>query len=200
MSWSATAVRWTERLARLMAVLGGLILMALIVLVVMSVAGRALNGLGHTDLVERWVPGFGRWLLGTGVGPLDGDFEVLEAGVAVAIFACLPLCQFVGGHATVDLFTDRLPSRLQRALIAFWESVLAAVIVLIGLRLYAGLLGKLDNGETTFLLQFPVWWAYAASLAACATAMLTGVVCALLRWVELIGERDALPIDGQGAR
>jgi len=183
-----------------MAVLGGLILIALVVLVVASVAGRALNGLGHSALVERWVPGLGHWLLGTGVGPIDGDYEVLEAGVAVAIFACLPLCQFVGGHATVDLFTSRLPVRVQRLLIAFWETVLAAAIVLIGIRLYAGLQGKMSNGETTFLLQFPVWWAYAASLAACATAMLVGIVCAALRWVELFTGTAQLPPHGEGVR
>jgi len=179
-----------------MALLGGLILVALVVLVVASVAGRALNGLAHTDLVAGRAPGFAAWLLGTGIGPVDGDFELLEAGVAVAIFACLPLCQFVGGHATVDVFTARLPMRAQRLLIAFWETVLAGAIVLIGVRLYAGLQGKLSNGETTFLLQFPVWWAYAASLAACVTAMITGAVCALLRWLELIDGTDLLPDPG----
>jgi hypothetical protein len=33
---------------------------------------------------------------------------------------------------------------------AFWEVVLAIVIVVIGWRLFEGLVSKFDNGETTF--------------------------------------------------
>ena len=70
------------------------------------------------------------------------------------------------------------------------------MVVVVTWRLIVGTLDKADNGETTFLLQFPVWWAYAASLAACVTAMITGVVCALLRWLELIDGTDLLPDPG----
>jgi hypothetical protein len=45
------------------------------------------------------------------------------------------------------------------------------VLILISWRLYEGLLSKMSNGETTFLLQFPIWWAYAASFAASVAAV-----------------------------
>lgn len=180
-------------LARGSALLGGALLCALIVLVVASVVGRALNTLGHAQWFETLVPGLATALLATGVGPIDGDFEMLEAGIAVVIFAALPLCQYVGGHARVDLVTQRLPATLERWLIAFWELVLAVAIVLIGLQLFRGLQGKLSNGETTFILQFPVWWGYAASFAACTVAMVLSVACAVARVLEAALGRAWLP-------
>jgi TRAP-type C4-dicarboxylate transport system permease small subunit len=79
------------------------------------------------------------------------------------VFAFLPICQLRAGHATVDIFTSGLPDTANRVLLAIWEVLAAAVLALIAWRLGAGLASKLGNGETTFLLQFPVWWAYAAS-------------------------------------
>jgi hypothetical protein len=47
----------------------------------------------------------------TTFGPVKGDFEVVEAGIAFSIFAFLPICQLHGGHATVDIFTNLMPKR-----------------------------------------------------------------------------------------
>jgi hypothetical protein len=58
------------------------------------------------------------------------------------------------------------------------------VIIIIGWRLFEGLAVKIDNGQTTFLLQFPVWWAYAASFAAAVVAGLVGVYCAIGRLMD----------------
>lgn len=46
--------------------------------------------------------------------------------------------------------------------------------VLIAWRLYLGMTDKLRYGETTFIMQLPVWWGYAASLVgAVAFALVT---------------------------
>jgi TRAP-type C4-dicarboxylate transport system permease small subunit len=164
-----------ERLARLTAILGGLVLTALVILTCISVAGRT-----------------------AGIGPVNGDFELVEAGVAFAIFAFLPLCQLHGGHATVDVFTSFLPAGLNRALIAFWEVVLSAVIVLITWRLFDGMMGKVGNGETTFILQFPIWWAYAASFAAAVVSSIVALYCAGARLAEVLTGRVWMP-RGEGA-
>ena len=63
---------------------------------------------------------------------------------------------------------------------------MALVILLITWRLFAGMQDKLRYGETTFLLQFPVWWAYAACLAAACIACIVSLYCAVLR---LTGKR-----------
>lgn len=180
-------------IARLTAIIGGFVLLALVVLICASVAGRGLNTFAHSDWLASHAPGLGRWLIDTGVGAIRGDFEVLEASIATVIFASLPLCQFVSGHATVNILTRLLPARAQRVLRAFWEVVLAGVIVLIGLRLWEGLQSKLSNGQTTFIVELPVWWGYAASFAACAIAMLVAVFCALSRVMALFTGNDSLP-------
>lgn len=184
---------FVTRLARLMALLGGLVLTALVVLTCISVLGRGLNAFGHSDLIEGSLPALGDWLIGTGVGPILGDYELVQAGIAFAIFAFLPLCQLYAAHATVDVFTNMMPGRVNHYLTAFWEVVLAMVIILIGWRLFIGFTEKIDNGQTTFLLQFPVWWAYGASFAAAAVAGVVGLYCAGARVLEITTGRSYLP-------
>lgn len=182
-----------ERLAKFMAITGGLVLTALGIMTCISVAGRASNTFGHSELLTGALPGFAEWLIGTGIGPVNGDFEVLEAGVAFTIFAFLPICQLYGAHATVDIFTSNLPKRANAVLVTFWEIILTAVIILITWRLFAGLQGKIANGETTFILQFPVWWAYAASFVACSVAALVALYCAIARIAGLITGKEYMP-------
>jgi TRAP-type C4-dicarboxylate transport system permease small subunit len=185
------------RSARIMALLGGIVLSALVALTCISVIGRGLNSLAHSDLMEGAAPALASWLVALGLGPVTGDYELVEAGVAFAIFAFLPICQLYAGHATVDIFAAMLPGRANAYLTAFWEIVLAIVIVVIAWRLYAGFTEKLSNGQTTFLLQFPVWWAYGASLVAACLAGVVGVYCALARVAEALTGRSYLPDAGR---
>ena len=177
-------------LARVMAILGGIVLSLLIILTCLSILGRSLNGVFHSDLMQSLLPGLSNWILGLGVGPVNGDFELVESGVAFAIFAFLPICQITGGHASVDLFTNALPRQVNRVLRAVIEVVFAAVLILITWRLYDGMLSKLGYGETTFLLQMPVWWAYAASLVGAVSAAVVGLYVAGVRVVEALMQRE----------
>ncbi|MBT8408173.1 MAG: TRAP transporter small permease [Alphaproteobacteria bacterium] len=185
--------RLIDRLARTMALLGGIVLTILILLVCVSVFGRGMNTFGHSDLLTGLAPGAAEALIATGVGPVTGDFELVEAGIAFAIFAFLPICQLYGGHATVDIFTSKLGRGPNRLLATFWEVVLTLTILLITWRLSAGMADKMGYGETTFLLQFPVWWAYAASFAAACVASIVAVYCAAMRAIELATGRTILP-------
>lgn len=171
-------------LARSMALLGGLVLCALVLAVCISVGGRGIADLAQTGALG----GLGTWLLDRGVGPISGDFELVEAGMAFAIFAFLPLTQLSGAHATVDVFTSRFGPRVNHALATFWSLVMAAVILLITWRLYVAMQDKLRYGETTYLIQFPIWWAYAASLVAAVIACIVSLYCAAMR---LSGGRKA---------
>jgi len=182
-------VKW---LARASAIVGGLVLLGLIVLTTLSIIGRELSKLGHT-WAEGWFPELGQALINSGIDEINGSYELTEAGVAFAIFAFFPVCQFYGQHATVDVFTSSLPRRALGWLRAFWEVVLTVVIIFISLRLYEGMLRYLGNGETTLFLQFPVWWAYAASVGAAAIASLTAVYCAWARIAEAASGHPILP-------
>lgn len=177
------------KVARFMAVVGGLVLSALIALTCLSIAGRLLNGFFHSGLMQSIAPGLSRTFLDWGVGPINGDFELVEAGVAFAIFAFLPLCQITSGHASVDVLANALPRAVNRFLRLVIEVIFAAVLVLIAVKLFDGMLSKKNYGETSFLLQFPVWWAYAASFVGAAVAALVGIYMAGVRIAEFLTGR-----------
>lgn len=187
--------RFFQSLARVFAYLGGAMLVALVVLTCVSVLGRKLNDLLHALVAGERFAGVAQALQDTGIGPVKGDIELVEAGMAFAIFAFLPLCQMTSGHAAVDIFTAKLPPRPNRILRAVTEVVFAAVLLLIAVQLGAGMLSKLRSGQTTFLLQFPLWWAYALSLSAAGVAALVAIYVAYVRLIEAATGRSILAVE-----
>ncbi|MFC3613243.1 TRAP transporter small permease [Lutimaribacter marinistellae] len=176
-------------LARFLAIVGGIVLSALIILTCVSILGRLLNGGLHSDLIEGLAPGMAKWLLDLGVGPVNGDFELVEAGVAFAIFCFLPLCQITAGHASVDILANSFPKSVNRFLRMVIEIAFALVLCLIAWRLLEGTMDKFGNGETTLLLEFPIWWAFALSFCAALAAAVVGVYMAGVRTYEFITGR-----------
>ena len=187
--------RTIKSLAHVTALIGGFVLVMLVVMTTLSIIGRAINKTLHNDFFETQMAGFSKFLLDLGVGEINGNYELLEAGVAFAIFAFLPVCQFYGAHATVDVFTSALSVRVNRWIAAFWEVILTAVIILVIWRLFGGLQRYYGNGETTLFLQFPVWWSYAFSFCAGVVACIVAVYCAIARISEAVGDYNILPTE-----
>ncbi len=187
-----------NRLARAFAILGGVVLSALIVMTCLSIVGRSLNSLLHSDFLQGIAPNVASALIAAGIGPINGDFELVEAGMAFTIFAFLPLCQLHGAHASVDILTSKLPLRLNRFLRMLIEIVFAAVLILIAVKFFGGMESKRNSGQTTFLLQYPLWWGYALSLPGAITAALVAVYVAYTRCIEFITGRAVLPSDREG--
>jgi len=134
---------------------GGAALIAALALTVISIVGRA--------------------LIFAGLGPIPGDFELVEAGTAFAVLAFMGLCQYHRGHVTVDLFLSRAGRRTNAAIDVVANLLMTGAAGVLTWRLFLGMLDKRGYGETTFILQFPVWWGYAAALAGAAVFTL---VCA----------------------
>lgn len=181
-------------IARWMALLGGLVLVGLIALTNLSILGRSTNSIGHNDWIEATLPGLSAQLIR--LGPINGDFELVEAGVAFAILCFFPWCMIKRGHATVDVFTTFLPVKVNHCLDLLWDLVFAAVMVVITWRLYEGTLNKLRYTETTLMLEFPVWWAFALCTLASGVA---SVVCAYMVTVrvgEILSVGDERSIEG----
>lgn len=154
--------RLVWRVARVMAILGGLVLVVLTLTTVASVVGRNLNFIG--------------------LGPIPGDFELVEAGAAFAVFTFLPWCQLNRGHVTVDLFLARLGRRRNAAVDVIGNLLMTVAATTIAWRLALGLIDKQRYGETSFILQFPLWWSYAASLTG---AIVFAAVSAWTVWRSL---------------
>lgn len=176
--------RGVRSLAYLMAIAGGIVLLAVILMVCASILGRTATSILHSGFMQANLPGLSAWLLGTGIGPIRGDYELLESGMAFSIFAFLVWCQVTAGHATVDIFTDGLRPWAKRVLAAVIEVVFAVVLVVVAIQLYDGMLTQQRRRSTTFLLQFPVWWSYMAAVVPAFVA--AGVACymALVRIAE----------------
>jgi TRAP-type C4-dicarboxylate transport system permease small subunit len=138
---SETGLRLLDGLARLLALFGGALAVCLALLVSISITLRAL-----------------------GLGGVRGDFEFVQMGVALIVFAFMPWCQARRGNVMVDSFTTRLPPRFQAALDAVWEVVFAGMMALIAWRLGAGALEAARSSTTTMVLLLPL----APAIAACA--------------------------------
>jgi TRAP-type C4-dicarboxylate transport system permease small subunit len=155
--------RLLHRAATGIALLGGLVLFALTLLTVISVVGRAVFS-----------------------APIPGDFELVELGMAVAIFSFLPYCQIVRGNVIVDLFTTKASARTKALLDGVGNLLYTAIAALLTWRVALGGLEIRSYHETTMVLQVPAWWGYAPAVAF--LAFLT-LVCAYTVWRSVLEYR-----------
>jgi TRAP-type C4-dicarboxylate transport system permease small subunit len=142
------------------AVAGGLLAMAVAVLVSASVLGR--------------------WLFSS---PIDGDFEFVKMATAIAVFAFLPYTQARRGNIVVDTFTGGLSAAARARIDAFWDLAYAAFMGFLAYALTLGTMDAIRSGETTMQRQLLIWPSIGVAMLLCAllalTALLTGL--ALLR-------------------
>jgi TRAP-type C4-dicarboxylate transport system permease small subunit len=146
-------VRLAGRISDRLALAAGALLLALALLVTVSVLKR--------------------WLTSQGI---PGDFELMQTGLALAVFAFMPLCQLRGGNLFVDTFTSRLPAGLQRRLDGFWSLAYAAVAATIAVMMAVGALETMASGTRSMVLGLPLGWPI--TIAAVLAAWLAYVVLA----------------------
>jgi len=132
-------LRVLEKLAKLCAILAGLLLTTVTLMTCASLIGR--NTVGVT---------------------LVGDFELtgVAAGAAIALF--LPWCQIRRGNIIVDFFTARASERTNARLDRFGALLLAGVMGLLAWRTVLGGLNAWNTQSGTMMLGFPEWIVYTA--------------------------------------
>lgn len=140
------------RLARAIAVGGGLLTLGIAILVTASVIGRRIWG-----------------------QPVPGDFEFVQMATAVTLFAFLPLCQSHRGNIAVDTFTSRLPHTWQRWLDSAWDLTYAAFMTMISFGLFRAAFEARGYGTTTMVLGLPIWPAMTISALLCAVVALVAL-------------------------
>lgn len=152
-----------ERLARGLALAGGLLLVGVVGMTVASVVGRYVFDL-----------------------PIPGDYEITELACGIAVFAFLPYCHATSSNVVVDFFTSRLRPHHRAALDVVHGFAATLMAGLIAWRLFVGGMHKLEDGETTLFLEIPLHWAY--FLALTAAGLLTAVcVVVVLRHLKTLG-------------
>ncbi len=135
--------RLISSLARLWAMLGGVILLGIVVVTATNVGAFALNRVAR--------------LFGGEVGALPGyeDFVRLAIGAAIPMF--LPWCQMQHGHLSVDLFLSRAPETLRQGIDRFSLLLMAAMALFLAYWMTTGLFETLDDGALSPVLGWQVW-------------------------------------------
>ncbi len=145
-----------DTLARLCAVLAGLLLTVITLMTCASLVGRNTTG---------WT--------------INGDIEIsaFAAGAAIALF--LPLCQVRRGNIIVDFFTTRARASTQAALDRLGAALLAAAMGLMAWRTAVGGISAFKSQAGSMMLGVPEWWVYAAIVPALALTALIAAVQAV---------------------
>lgn len=154
-----------RKIIELWALLGGLLLLAIVLVNVASLAG---------NVAFRQ--------------PVPGDFEIVEVGVAVSVFMFLPYCQLTGANVTADIFTAWAGPRLLSALALFASLVALTVAVVLLWRMSHGLADYRQYREVTTIYQFPIWYAFIPILV---SLFLLVVACLITLIDALRGEPAA---------
>ena len=139
--------RLLEAVCGAVAMLGGLLLIAIMLVSSLSVLGRALS-----------------LLFGARISGIPGDVELVQLGCAVAVFAFLPICQLKRANVLVGAFTRTLPVRARAGFDLAANGLFLLLSFVLAFQLGIGTREKFANHDTTMVLRFPEGWAYAVAL------------------------------------
>lgn len=154
---SPPLLTWMDRLARILAALGGAVIFGVALTVTVSVTMRVL-----------------------GLQGVRGDFELVEMSCVWAAGLFLPLCQLKRGHVMVDLFTNWLSPRVRASIDWFWLVCFAFAWAVVCFFTFNGLVETWAYGDRTMLLSIPTWWAFVPTVLGTGAASIIGFVQAFL--------------------
>ena len=129
--------RVLQRLCDASATIGGVVLVAIASVTVVSVIGRAF--FSH---------------------PILGDVELVQLGCAVVVASFLPYTQFRRANIIVDFFTANASEKTQNALDGFGTFLYTVVMALVAWRVAVGGIDIKAAQETSMLMALPLWIPY----------------------------------------
>lgn len=157
--------RVLEKLCDACAAIGGLVLIAIACITVVSVIGRAF--FSH---------------------PILGDVELVQLGCAVVVASFLPYTQFRQANIIVDFFTTRASKRTQGLLDALGSALYTVVLALVCWRVLVGGIDIRATNETSMLMGLPLWIPYILMVPGLALCVVIGLVQTLERLARPAGE------------
>jgi TRAP-type C4-dicarboxylate transport system permease small subunit len=146
-------MKFLDTLARLCAVLAGVLLTAITLMTCVSLIGRNTTG---------WT--------------IVGDFELSGAAAGAAIALFMPWCQLRRGHILVDFVTSGVSPAAQARLDRVGALLLGAVMALMTWRTALGGLSAWNSQAGSMMLGFPDWAVYAVMVPALALTTLIALV------------------------
>jgi TRAP-type C4-dicarboxylate transport system permease small subunit len=150
---SSGVERLLQRLCDISATIGGIVLVAIASVTVVSVIGRAF--FSH---------------------PILGDVELVQLGCAVVVASFLPYTQFRHANIIVDFFTTNASEKTQSRLDAFGTFLYTLVMALVCWRVAVGGIDIKANQETSMLMALPLWIPYMLMVPGLALCTVIGFV------------------------
>lgn len=138
-SFLAGARIWSERLLLAVAVLGGVILFAVMIMVSVAV--------------------YCRYVLNA---PIFGDVEYIQFGMALVVTAAMPYATLKGAHIRVDILDGVLGAWGRFLADGLARLVMAYVLLLLVQKSWDKALDAVEYGDETNLVELPLWIPYGA--------------------------------------
>ena len=150
-----------ETLAKLCAILAGLLLIFITLMTCISIIGR--------DLIGKTIV---------------GDFELSGAAAGAAIALFMPWCQVKRGNIMVDFFTAKASESVQNIMDRLGAVLLGCVMALMTWRTTVGGLNSFRTHSETQILGLPEWIVYAAMVPPLALTVLIALHQGLFGFAE----------------
>ena len=114
--------------------------------------------------------------------PIQGDVEITQFGIALAISLMLPWCQQRGANIIVDFFTQNLRERRLRWLDGIGCLLIALMYLLLAWRTGVGAQAVWAAGETPMIRSWPMWCVYASPAPGLALAAVIALAQAAMHF------------------
>ncbi len=148
-------------LAKWFAYPGGLVFIALVLMSVVSIVGRKLFG-----------------------APVPGDVELLQLSSAFASATFFAYCHLMHGDVKVDFFTANMTSGRRLILDSIGSLLVGLLGALLAWRTAAGAISLKEAGETSAILELPVWLAQALMVPSFVLLALAGFYMCWHPWTR----------------
>lgn len=148
------------------AIAGGVVFTAIVAMSVVSIVGRKIAS-----------------------APVSGDVELLQLGAAFASAAFFAYTHLVHGDVKVDFFTNSLAPAKRAFLDALGSLLVGLFGALIAWRAWAGAMTVKEAGETSAILELPVWIAQVLMVPSFALLALAGFYMCIHTWSQRGAQR-----------
>jgi TRAP-type C4-dicarboxylate transport system permease small subunit len=101
---------------------------------------------------------------GGSVGVFSGYEDFVRLMISAAALMLFPYCQLRRGHVAVDLFVERLPIGVQRAIDAISLIATALLVLFLLYMMWIGMLETRADGAISRVLGWPEWLFYPPGL------------------------------------
>jgi len=147
--------------AKWFAFAGGVIFTGLVIMSIVSIVGRKLFS-----------------------APVPGDVEVLQMFAAFASAAFFAYCHLMHGEVKVDFFTAHLAGSKRCFLDAVGSLLVGLVGALLAWRTWVGAMSLRESGESSAILEVPVWIAQMLMVPSFILLALAGFYMCVQTWTQ----------------